>query len=119
MEEEKLQIILYFKAYNNYESAPTPFLNQQVAGSHMPLYMWPNQILKRVHLYGHAYVIPMDFPSGSRWLESYEILKSYKPRASIFPSVLDYTDCPYTWPFCRQPLYAGAMLVIFISSSHL
>ncbi|XP_012846448.1 PREDICTED: subtilisin-like protease SBT6.1 isoform X2 [Erythranthe guttata] len=46
-------------------------------------------------------------------LESYEILKSYKPRASIFPSVLDYTDCPYSWPFCRQPLYAGAMPVIF------
>ncbi|KAG6389367.1 hypothetical protein SASPL_150835 [Salvia splendens] len=46
-------------------------------------------------------------------LESYEILKSYKPRASIFPSVLDYMDCPYSWPFCRQPLYAGAMPVIF------
>ncbi|KAJ4958200.1 hypothetical protein NE237_025311 [Protea cynaroides] len=46
-------------------------------------------------------------------LESYEILKSYQPRASIFPSVLDYTDCPYSWPFCRQPLYAGAMPVIF------
>ncbi|GMN50537.1 hypothetical protein TIFTF001_019705 [Ficus carica] len=46
-------------------------------------------------------------------LASYEILKSYQPRASIFPSVLDYTDCPYFWPFCRQPLYAGAMPVIF------
>ncbi|BAU02870.1 hypothetical protein LR48_Vigan10g014200 [Vigna angularis] len=46
-------------------------------------------------------------------IASYEILKSYKPRTSIFPSVLDYTDCPYTWPFCRQPLYAGAMPVIF------
>ncbi|KAF3441932.1 hypothetical protein FNV43_RR15847 [Rhamnella rubrinervis] len=46
-------------------------------------------------------------------LESYEILKNYHPRASIFPSVLDYTDCPYSWPFCRQPLYAGAMPVIF------
>ncbi|XP_077210082.1 SITE-1 protease [Tasmannia lanceolata] len=46
-------------------------------------------------------------------LESYEILKHYKPRASIFPSVLDYDDCPYSWPFCRQPLYAGAMPVIF------
>ncbi|GKV06606.1 hypothetical protein SLEP1_g18479 [Rubroshorea leprosula] len=46
-------------------------------------------------------------------LESYEILKSYQPRVSIFPSVLDYTDCPYSWPFCRQPLYAGAMPVIF------
>ncbi|XP_010254111.1 PREDICTED: subtilisin-like protease SBT6.1 [Nelumbo nucifera] len=46
-------------------------------------------------------------------LESYEILINYQPRASIFPSVLDYTDCPYSWPFCRQPLYAGAMPVIF------
>ncbi|ERM98579.1 hypothetical protein AMTR_s00109p00040520 [Amborella trichopoda] len=46
-------------------------------------------------------------------LESYEILKNYQPRASIFPSTLDYTDCPYSWPFCRQPLYARAMPVIF------
>ncbi|XP_075087059.1 subtilisin-like protease SBT6.1 isoform X2 [Nicotiana tabacum] len=46
-------------------------------------------------------------------LESFEILKSYEPRASIFPGVLDFTDCPYSWPFCRQPLYAGAMPVIF------
>ncbi|KAE9464518.1 hypothetical protein C3L33_03634, partial [Rhododendron williamsianum] len=46
-------------------------------------------------------------------LESYEILKSYQPRATIFPSILDYTDCPYSWPFCRQPVYAGAMPVIF------
>nr|GMD64086.1 subtilisin-like protease SBT6.1 [Ipomoea batatas] len=46
-------------------------------------------------------------------LESYEILKNYEPRASIFPGVLDYSDCPYSWPFCVQPLYAGAMPVIF------
>lgn len=46
-------------------------------------------------------------------LESYEILIKYKPRASIFPNILDFTDCPYSWPFCRQPLYAGAMPVIF------
>ncbi|CAN4121599.1 unnamed protein product [Withania somnifera] len=46
-------------------------------------------------------------------LESFEILMSYEPRASIFPGVLDYNDCPYSWPFCRQPLYAGAMPVIF------
>ncbi|XP_012076700.1 subtilisin-like protease SBT6.1 isoform X2 [Jatropha curcas] len=46
-------------------------------------------------------------------LESYEILKSYRPRASIFPSVLDFMDCPYSWPFCRQPLYAGAMPIMF------
>ncbi|CAN4116980.1 unnamed protein product [Withania somnifera] len=49
-------------------------------------------------------------------LESFEILMSYEPRASIFPGVLDYNDCPYSWPFCRQPLYAGAMPVIFNAS---
>ncbi|KAK3128464.1 hypothetical protein QOZ80_6BG0462060 [Eleusine coracana subsp. coracana] len=45
--------------------------------------------------------------------QSYEILRNYEPRASIFPTMLDFSDCPYFWPFCRQPLYAGAMPVIF------
>ncbi|KAL2560158.1 hypothetical protein AAZV13_20G006100 [Glycine max] len=31
------------QAYNTSGSTPTPFLNQQAAGSHMPLYMWVNQ----------------------------------------------------------------------------
>ncbi|KAF6140684.1 hypothetical protein GIB67_013977 [Kingdonia uniflora] len=46
-------------------------------------------------------------------LESYEILKRYRSRASIFPSILDYTDHPYSWPFSRQLLYAGEMSIIF------
>lgn len=46
-------------------------------------------------------------------LASYDVLLNYKPRASVFPSRLDFTDCPYTWPFCYQPMYAGAMPVIF------
>eukprot|EP00898_Chlorokybus_atmophyticus_P007485 jgi/Chlat1/7738/Chrsp66S07212 len=41
------------------------------------------------------------------------ILQSYVPRASILPASLDLTDCPYMWPFCRQPLYAGAMPLMF------
>ncbi|KAF6142863.1 hypothetical protein GIB67_002727, partial [Kingdonia uniflora] len=45
-------------------------------------------------------------------LESYEILKRYRPQASMFPSILDYTDHLYSWPFSCQPLYAGAMPVI-------
>ncbi|XP_078169721.1 SITE-1 protease [Carex rostrata] len=45
--------------------------------------------------------------------DSYQFLKTYQPCATLFPSILDFTDCPYTWPFCRQPLYAGAMPVIF------
>ncbi|KAF6148166.1 hypothetical protein GIB67_011941, partial [Kingdonia uniflora] len=46
-------------------------------------------------------------------LESYEILKRYRSRASLFPRILDYTDHPYSWPFSRQLLYAGAMSVIY------
>uniref|UniRef100_A0A7I4FMN5 Peptidase S8/S53 domain-containing protein n=1 Tax=Physcomitrium patens TaxID=3218 RepID=A0A7I4FMN5_PHYPA len=46
-------------------------------------------------------------------LKSYEILATYKPRVSILPSSLDLTDSPYAWPFWRQPLYAGAMPLIF------
>ncbi|GFR44443.1 hypothetical protein Agub_g5653, partial [Astrephomene gubernaculifera] len=41
------------------------------------------------------------------------ILQSYRPRASVIPSQLDLTDCPYMWPFCRQHLYAGALPVMF------
>ncbi len=29
------------------------------------------------------------------------------------PAALNLTDCPFVWPYCRQPLYAGAMPVIF------
>ncbi|CAL5228891.1 g12106 [Coccomyxa viridis] len=46
-------------------------------------------------------------------LNSTEILKQYKPRASVVPAELDFTDCPYMWPFCRQPLYANAMPLMF------
>ena len=31
----------------------------------------------------------------------------------MVPAELDFTDCPYMWPFCRQPLYAGAMPLMF------
>ena len=40
-------------------------------------------------------------------LSSYEVLANYSPRASVHPSRLDLTDCPYMWPFCLQPLYSG------------
>ena len=38
-----------------------------------------------------------------------EVLKSYKPRASVVPAELDLSACPFMWPFCKQPLYARAM----------
>ena len=45
------------------------------------------------------------------WMQT--ILQKYQPRASIVPAKLDFTDCPYAWPFCRQALYAGAMPLMF------
>lgn len=42
-----------------------------------------------------------------------EILQKYEPRASVVPSELNFMDCPYMWPFCTQPLYAGAMPLMF------
>jgi hypothetical protein len=41
-----------------------------------------------------------------------DILAKYEPRASVVPAALNLTDCPYAWPYCRQPLYAAAMPVI-------
>ena len=33
-------------------------------------------------------------------------------RASIQPSRLDFTNCPYMWPYCMQPLYYSGAPVI-------
>ncbi|EIE27171.1 subtilisin-like protein [Coccomyxa subellipsoidea C-169] len=46
-------------------------------------------------------------------LNSMEILQKYEPRASVVPAELNFMDCPYMWPFCTQPLYAGAMPLMF------
>lgn len=45
-------------------------------------------------------------------VKAYQILSSYKPQASLSPSYIDLSECPYMWPYCTQPLYVGAMPVI-------
>jgi membrane-bound transcription factor site-1 protease len=45
-------------------------------------------------------------------LRSYHVLNTYKPQASLSPSYIDLTECPYMWPFCSQPIYVGAMPVV-------
>ena len=35
---------------------------------------------------------------------SKRVLESYRPRASTIPASLDLTDCPFMWPYCKQPL---------------
>lgn len=46
-------------------------------------------------------------------INSMNILKNYQPKASIVPKSLDFTDCPYMWPFCTQPIYANGLPLIF------
>ena len=50
---------------------------------------------------------------GLNVLGAAKVLSTYTPRASIVPAALNLTECPYAWPFCRQPLYATAMPLIF------
>lgn len=45
-------------------------------------------------------------------IRAYEILRSYRPQATLSPSYLDLTECPYMWPYCTQPLFYGAMPII-------
>nr|XP_006817410.1 PREDICTED: membrane-bound transcription factor site-1 protease [Saccoglossus kowalevskii] len=42
-------------------------------------------------------------------VRAYQILSSYKPQASLSPSYVDLTECPYMWPYCTQPIYHGGM----------
>ncbi len=45
-------------------------------------------------------------------VRAYQVLRSYRPQATLSPSYLDLTECPYMWPYCTQPLYYGAMPTI-------
>ena len=45
-------------------------------------------------------------------VQSWRVLQSYTPQASLSPPYIDFTECPYMWPYCTQPLYHSAMPVI-------
>ena len=45
-------------------------------------------------------------------IKAYETLTSYKPQVSLSPSFIDFTECPYMWPYCTQPLYYTGLPVI-------
>ena len=45
-------------------------------------------------------------------VRSFQILKTYKPQATLSPFYLDFTACPYMWPYCTQPLYHTSIPVI-------
>ena len=43
---------------------------------------------------------------------AYKVMRGYAPQASMVPSYIDLTECPYFWPYCTQPLYYTAMPVV-------
>ncbi len=43
---------------------------------------------------------------------AFKVMRSYTPQASMVPSYIDLTECPYFWPYCTQPLYYTAMPVV-------
>ncbi|KAG1681669.1 Membrane-bound transcription factor site-1 protease [Nymphon striatum] len=45
-------------------------------------------------------------------IKAYHVLNNYKPQASLSPSYIDFTECPYMWPYCTQPLYYSAIPTI-------
>ncbi|PIK53886.1 putative membrane-bound transcription factor site-1 protease [Apostichopus japonicus] len=45
-------------------------------------------------------------------VKAYQVLRNYRPQASLSPSYIDLTECPYMWPYCTQAIYFGAMPTI-------
>ncbi|VDM32397.1 unnamed protein product [Hydatigera taeniaeformis] len=43
---------------------------------------------------------------------SIDIMRRLKPQASLWPSYLDFMECPYFWPYCSQPLYASGLPIV-------
>jgi membrane-bound transcription factor site-1 protease len=46
-------------------------------------------------------------------LGAYELLQEYSPRASVMPSSLDLTQCPYMWPYCSQPMCVSVSFAFY------
>lgn len=58
--------------------------------------------------------VPM-FEQGAGRMEllsSFIALQSYEPQITLFPPKLDTKDCPFSWPYCSQPLYANSLPLI-------
>lgn len=72
--------------------------------SYSPHSITPHSFPVHIHSYPIRSYPPASAPNLPQ--KSYEILSNYTPRASASPASLDLTDCPYMWPFCKQPLYA-------------
>ncbi|CAM1330162.1 MBTPS1 (predicted) [Pycnogonum litorale] len=45
-------------------------------------------------------------------IRTFQVLNNYQPQASLSPSYVDLTECPFMWPYCTQPLYFSAVPTI-------
>lgn len=43
---------------------------------------------------------------------AYDILASKSSHLALSPSYVDFTECPYMWPYCTQPIYFSGNPVI-------
>ncbi|KHN76164.1 Membrane-bound transcription factor site-1 protease [Toxocara canis] len=45
-------------------------------------------------------------------LASFDYMRKYEPSITLIPPYIDFTECPYMWPYCSQPLYVSTIPTI-------
>ncbi|EFA78031.1 membrane-bound transcription factor peptidase [Heterostelium album PN500] len=45
-------------------------------------------------------------------VDAFKMLQRYTAKVSFSPSSVDFTDCPYFWPYCSQPIYHDGLPTI-------
>eukprot|EP01122_Echinamoeba_exundans_P013063 TRINITY_DN5639_c0_g1_i1.p1 TRINITY_DN5639_c0_g1~~TRINITY_DN5639_c0_g1_i1.p1 ORF type:complete len:950 (+),score=78.82 TRINITY_DN5639_c0_g1_i1:46-2850(+) len=45
--------------------------------------------------------------------QAFRLAQNFVPKLSAIPPALDLHNCPYMWPYCKQPIFAGSMPLIF------
>jgi membrane-bound transcription factor site-1 protease len=46
-------------------------------------------------------------------VDAFRLAQTFVPKLSAIPAALDLTDCPFMWPYCKQPIFWGSMPLIF------
>ena len=87
---------------------PTHIHTHTHTHTHTPLFCVLSQVL--VEGAGRLDVNVFEQGSGSvSLLASLDVLMAYEPRASAIPAAIDFTDCPYMWPYCDMPVFPSLL----------
>eukprot|EP00501_MAST-03F_sp_TOSAG23-6_P000024 GSMAST32.ASY1.ANO1.25.1 assembled CDS len=81
---------------------------------------WNPGIMKQALIHSAKPIKGIIFEQGAGVMNlqgAADFLQTYPPEgmyymATLFPSSLDFTDCPYMSPFCEQPTYYSAMPIV-------